>query len=153
MFYTMTILPKKKTTKEKNETETTEHQKGHHPSTSETRHEKVNRARNSPTRWLPSTSREDKHSGHDPGGSFEGHETQANHNKRRHRSSPHRSVRKHRGHGSSTATATNPDPEDDEGGYNSEDEYNPPTFPDNTEEVRKIGCHVKFIISIMFEQV
>lgn len=141
----MTILPKKKTTKDKNDPESTDHT--HHPSTSDSRHEKVNRSRNSPTRWLPSTSREEKITGHDPGGNFDGLETPANHNKRRHRSSPHRGVRKHRGHSSSTShtsinSATAATSEYDETGYNSEDEYTCPSYPDNIDEVLMISINL-----------
>ncbi|KAJ8301676.1 hypothetical protein KUTeg_020663 [Tegillarca granosa] len=136
----MTILPKKKTTKDKNDPESTDHT--HHPSTSDSRHEKVNRSRNSPTRWLPTTSREEKITGHDPGGNFDGLETPANHNKRRHRSSPHRGVRKHRGHSSSSShtsmsSATAAATEYDETGYNSEDEYTCPSYPDNIDELER----------------
>ena len=159
----MTILPKKKPTKDKNEGESSDHQMGHtthshqhHQSATDSRHEKTTRSRNSPTRWLPTTSRDEKLASHDPGGgNFEGHESSTSHNKRRHRSSPHRShVRKHRGHGPSThtahasngahasATATPPldyaasNVEYEETGYNSEDEYvAPPPRPDNVDEV------------------
>lgn len=161
----MTILPKKKTTKDKNDPENTDH--SHHPSSNESRHEKVGRSRNSPTRWLPaSTSFEDKR---DSGGSsYDGHDNNPNHNKRRHRSSPHRNVRKHRhdprgGHhppssssshvvvggsvvpgagsvGVGVAGSGSPPSEYDSmnGGYNSEDEHATPgrQFQDNTDEVR-----------------
>lgn len=89
----MTILPKKKPTKDKNDPENAEH--GHHSSSNE----KVGRSRSSPTRWLPaSTSFDDKR---DPGGGgspYDGHHdgSGSSHNKRRHRSSPHRNARKHR---------------------------------------------------------
>ena len=142
----MTILPKKKVTKEKNEQETGDHTLNlhghprHHPSTSESRHDKVARARNSPTRWLPSTSREDKLNSHDPGGSYDPHETSSGHNKRRHRSSPHRNhTRKHRGgcHGSSgTGHQQTVSFDEEESGHNSGDEYVPPPHPENIEDVR-----------------
>ncbi|XP_060079189.1 OTU domain-containing protein 5-like [Ylistrum balloti] len=132
----MTILPKKKSTKDKNEVESADHSKGHHPSTPENRHDKVNRTRSSPTRWLPSTSRDDNTSTLEAGCSYEGHEPAPGHNKRRHRSSPHRNVRKHRGHGQGGAS---PSREYDEEGYNSEDEYNPPSYPtDNIDELERL---------------
>ncbi|XP_033744757.1 OTU domain-containing protein 5-like [Pecten maximus] len=132
----MTILPKKKATKDKNEVESSDHSKGHHPSTPENRHDKVNRTRSSPTRWLPSTSRDDNTSTLEAGCSYEGHEPAPGHNKRRHRSSPHRNVRKHRGHGQGGAS---PSREYDEEGYNSEDEYNPPSYPtDNIDELERL---------------
>ena len=91
-----------------------------------------------------------------------------NHNKRRHRSSPHRTIRKHRqtcaagpshSHTRSSLASTsaprppcsppNPQqPEQSEGtqeaegeleaGYNSGDEYVPPKHPENIQEVRKL---------------
>ncbi|KAK3101139.1 hypothetical protein FSP39_001235 [Pinctada imbricata] len=146
----MTILPKKKPTKDKNEGESNEHQMGHsghshqhHQSATDSRHEKATRSRNSPTRWLPSTTREEKLASHDPGGSFEGHEGATSQHKRRHRSSPHRNhVRKHRGHVQTPHTSAAPpsppvdygatNTEYEETGYNSEDEYvAPPSRPDN----------------------
>lgn len=140
----MTILPKKKVTKEKNETETVDHSltlhSHHHPSTSENR-----LARNSPTRWLPTTGREEKKQNHDPGGGFDSHESASSHNnlnKRRHRSSPHRNhSRKHRG-AHSGANATHPpqqtvSTEYEETGNNSGDEYVPPSHPENIEELEE----------------
>ncbi len=89
-----------------------------------------------------------------------GHDNVINHNKRRHRSSPHRTVRKHRQtctagtshthQRSSLVTASSPraacsapappEPADEEleeleTGYNSGDEYVPPKHPENIEEV------------------
>lgn len=144
----MTILPKKKVTKEKNEAENvdktlTHHSHSHHhPSTSENRH-----ARNSPTRWIPTPGREEKKQNHDPGGVFDLHESASGHsnlNKRRHRSSPHRNhSRKHRG-AHSGASATHPPPqavpvetEYDETENNSGDEYVPPSHPENIEELEE----------------
>lgn len=146
----MTILPKKKPTKDKNESESTDHSSmGHTHSASETRHEKPTRGRNSPTRWLPSTSRDELLTGQDPGGTYEGFDPSTS-NKRRHRSSPHRSVRKHRLHNhqrTSTHTCTAPSTaqaaeyEETLTGQNSDDEYVPPKCPDNIEEVR-LPCSV-----------
>ena len=146
----MTILPKKKTTKDKNDAEPTEHAKTHHPTPAETRHEKVNRARTSPTRWLPTTPREETQPVLDPGGSFEPLDSTSSHNvnKRRHRSSPHRSGRKHRGHCSASVTgqggSTSADNQEqvEEEGYNSEDEYTAPSYPDNIEEVIHLFVNV-----------
>lgn len=143
----MTILPKKKVTKEKNEAENVDHSltlhshSHHHPSTSENR-----LARNSPTRWLPTTSREEKKQNHDPGGGFDPHENVSSHNnlnKRRHRSSPHRNHnRKHRG-AHSGANTTHPPPQQtvsteyEEAENNSGDEYVPPSHPENIEELEE----------------
>ncbi|XP_052678620.1 OTU domain-containing protein 5-B-like [Crassostrea angulata] len=139
----MTILPKKKPTTSKTECESSEHQGGHashshqhHQATTDARHEKATRSRNSPTRWVPSTAREEKLASHDPGGTFEGHESV--NNKRRHRSSPHRThARKHRMHASATVTSREyqASTEYEETGYNSGDEYVPPQHPDNIEEL------------------
>lgn len=137
----MTILPKKKVTKEKAEGDNVDHHNRLHPhqSTSENRHEKVARVRNSPTRWLPTPGREE--AAHDPGGAYDPHESTSGHNKRRHRSSPHRNhSRKHRGgHVSTVASHTPPQAsafEEEEARQNSDDEYVPPTYPENVEEVR-----------------
>lgn len=140
----MTILPKKKPNKDKNETETADHSSmGHTHTTSENRHEKPSRGRISPTRWLPSTSRDELLPGQDPGGSYEGFDA-SNSNKRRHRSSPHRSSRKHRQHNHqrSTPHAASSSSQANEyeetiTGHNSDDEYVPPKCPDNIEEVCK----------------
>lgn len=144
----MTILPKKKVTKEKNEQDTVDHNLTHHnhtrlhphPSTSENRHEKVPRVRNSPTRWLPTPGREE--ASHDPGGAYDPLESTSGHNKRRHRSSPHRNhSRKHRGGKTTTVSVTAHTPpqaasfEEEESRRNSDDEYAPPSFPENIEEV------------------
>ncbi|XP_022301679.2 OTU domain-containing protein 5-A-like [Crassostrea virginica] len=139
----MTILPKKKPSTSKTECETNEHQgthtahsHQHHQATTDARHEKATRSRNSPTRRVPSTVREEKLASHDPGGAFEGHESV--NNKRRHRSSPHRThARKHRMHASATVTSRDypASTEYEETGYNSGDEYVPPPHPDNIEEL------------------
>ena len=143
----MTILPKKKQAKEKSETETVDHSlthhshHQHHPSTSENR-----LARNSPTRWLPTSSREEKKQNHDPGGGFDPHESGSSHNnlnKRRHRSSPHRNhSRKHRGAHSASNVPHQPQPavppEYEETENNSGDEYVAPSHPENIEEVNKL---------------
>ena len=99
----MTILPKKKQTKDKNEGEkTTDHQHSPHSPTSETR-PGTRRPNSPPPRWNsppPVELLDERLPSHvDPGGIFEDytpHEGTSNHNKRRHRSSPHRNVRKHR---------------------------------------------------------
>ena len=147
----MTILPKKKVSKEKTDGETSggHYQLPHSPS-SETR---VSRRGNSPPRWSATNPREEIIASHDPGGgTFESHDNPTNHNKRRHRSSPHRHVRKHRherhseraGHSSGMhASPAGPVPvaptdldTDNNTGYNSEDEYIPQAQPENIEEVR-----------------
>lgn len=177
----MTIKPKKKVAKEKNDTETADshtavghghsinhahglaHTHGlthyHHGASSENRLEKTPRVRTSPTRWLPSTSSRDELSHSHPvltqtlsanvSYEFDGHDAPSNH-KRRHRSSPHRTVRKHRNnHASSVNPATtnvsnntNNIPilagsvEDCDEDYNSEEEHNPPpAAPENINEV------------------
>lgn len=176
----MTILPKKKATKDKTDSENTEHAAHsgvghphphthghahahshthghslahphahghyHHATATDTRLDKAGRGRTSPTRWGPSTSREDKLHPNTPAFDFdfESHDSSSNH-KRRHRSSPHRTVRKHRGahsgHSStgqvSPGTSTAYELED---GYNSEDEHvAPPSVPENREEVLIFG--------------
>ncbi|KAK3608103.1 hypothetical protein CHS0354_004760, partial [Potamilus streckersoni] len=140
----MTILPKKKQNKDKTDSENSDHPIAHshhghhHPPAQETRLEKVGRGRNSPTRWLPSGSRDEMLAHHDPGGAFECHDTSATHSKRRHRSSPHRNVRKHRGGHSGSAVATHgttgASAEYEDTGNNSGDEYVPPPHPENIEE-------------------
>ncbi|KAK6994760.1 OTU domain-containing protein 5-B [Biomphalaria glabrata] len=169
----MTIKPKKKVVKEKNDTETTDpHSAVGHPhghglslqhghyhlsSNSENRLEKTPRGRTSPTRWLPSTSGRDDLS-HSLSGltqslssstsyEFDGHEAPSNH-KRRHRSSPHRTIRKHRNNHVPNPGAlpnntnnlphlgTNVEECDEE--YNSEDEHSqPPAVPENINELEQ----------------
>ncbi|KAH9518967.1 OTU domain-containing protein 5 [Bulinus truncatus] len=169
----MTIKPKKKVVKEKNDAETADphtavglshshglsHQHGHyhHSSNSENRLEKTPRVRTSPTRWLPSTSgREDISHSHqglsqtlssNATYEYDGHEAPSNH-KRRHRSSPHRTIRKHRNNhvpnpGSLTNNSNNlphigTNVEECDEDYNSEDEHSqPPTVPDNINELEQ----------------
>lgn len=169
----MTILPKKKTTKDKAESENAEHSgcavghphphghnlnhthghslthphshgHYHHSTATETRHDKTTRSRTSPTRWGPSTSRDEKLA---PARSlpsstafdfdFDNHDSATNH-KRRHRSSPHRTVRKHRGHTSSgqSSPGTSNTYELEDAAYNSEDEHcAAPKVPENREEL------------------
>ncbi|XP_060599836.1 OTU domain-containing protein 5-B-like [Ruditapes philippinarum] len=147
----MTILPKKKVTKEKNESENVDHtlphhnHSRHHPSTSDSRHDKVARARNA----LPASTREDVHPSHDPGNTYDPLESTSGHNKRRHRSSPHRNhSRKHRGGHTHSAHTHTPVPtpnnpqqnvsyEDDDVRHNSDDEHVPPAHPENIEDVEK----------------
>jgi hypothetical protein len=167
----MTILPKKKVTKDKADSESQEHPHAgghphplphghpphahnhahghalshphvhghyHHPTTSDNRLDKPGRGRTSPTRWGPSTSRDEKlHPANTPAFEFdyESHDSTSNH-KRRHRSSPHRTVRKHRGGhmGLNTSNQNSPGTsvafeEAEEDGYNSEDEHAPRAVP------------------------
>uniref|UniRef100_A0A0B6YBP0 ubiquitinyl hydrolase 1 n=1 Tax=Arion vulgaris TaxID=1028688 RepID=A0A0B6YBP0_9EUPU len=173
----MTIKPKKKVTKDKNDSETPDthttaghpHQHGHglahghglyhHSGNTESRLEKPTRARTSPTRWIPSTSSRDELAHSHPALTqnlsanasyeFDGHET-PNH-KRRHRSSPHRTGRKHRSHASnvipSAANVTgNSNSLSPLGGsvddcgedYNSEEEHSPPpAAPENIAELEQ----------------
>ncbi|XP_052779119.1 OTU domain-containing protein 5-A-like [Mya arenaria] len=146
----MTILPKKKVTKDKNESDNVDkglsHHPRHHPSGTENRHEKPARVRNSPTRWLPTPGRED--AAHVDPGPYDAHDSAAGHNKRRHRSSPHRNhPRKHRGAHSGHASiapavaAHSPQQgvsyEEEEPTRNSDDEYVPPQHPENIEELEK----------------
>ncbi|XP_064633331.1 OTU domain-containing protein 5-B-like isoform X2 [Lineus longissimus] len=164
----MTILPKKKVSKEKNEKETQElpphppHHASHTHSTHppgpvETRHERVPhvpRSRTSPPRWGVTPPIDDSGQFED----YENHEsaTTSSHNKRRHRSSPHRNVRKHRTHSSalgsaaaaatlgaappvaSTSTTEDVDMVELEGqsqsGQNSEDEYDFPAYSEQDYE-------------------
>ncbi|KAK6176369.1 hypothetical protein SNE40_014669 [Patella caerulea] len=160
----MTILPKKKATKDKTDSDKSEHAGGHshshnhqhphshnhshyhHNTASEVRHDKPARGRTSPTRWLPNAPREELPT-HDPGGT--NHETCtasiSNHNinKRRHRSSPHRTNRKHRGHSTpsqphSPCAGPSNELENECSGYNSGDEYiAPPPRSDNEEELER----------------
>ncbi|BFZ08965.1 hypothetical protein BsWGS_12004 [Bradybaena similaris] len=175
----MTIKPKKKVTKEKNDSETPDahtavgHSHGHglahqhahgiyhHSGNPESRLEKGNRVRtSSPTRWIPPTSARDELAHSHPtltqnlsanaSYEFDGHETSSNH-KRRHRSSPHRTARKHRSHTSNvipsavnvSGNSNNIPPlggKVDECGeeYNSEEEHNqPPDVPENITELEQ----------------
>ncbi|CAL1534874.1 unnamed protein product [Lymnaea stagnalis] len=171
----MTIKPKKKNIKEKNDTETADphaavghghalnhaHGHYHHSSNSESRLEKTPRVRTSPTRWLPSTSGRDDLAHSHPGLSqtlssnatyeFDAHDPPSNH-KRRHRSSPHRTVRKHRNNHAPSVipnpanVANNPNNiphltgnvEDCDEDYNSEDEHSqPPAVPENISELEE----------------
>lgn len=166
----MTIKPKKKVTKDKTDSETPDshttvghglgHQHGiyHHTSSSENRLEKPARVRTSPTRWIPCTSGRDELAHSHPSLTqnlsanatyeFDGHDSSSNH-KRRHRSSPHRTVRKHRihatnvlpssgnvaGNANSLAPLSN-SVDDCSEEYNSEEEHSqPPAVPENIAEV------------------
>lgn len=173
----MTIKPKKKTTKDKNDQETSDglshgqghavpshlshnHSHYHHANVTESRLDLQTRGRNSPPRWLPSTSSRDdvSHSSLNQGLAsttpyeYESVDTTSK-NKRRHRSSPHRTIRKHRNHapttvnivpvasGSSIATNHEVDVCDDED-YNSGDEHSePPALPDNVLELEQSFEH------------
>ncbi|XP_076469586.1 OTU domain-containing protein 5-like isoform X2 [Babylonia areolata] len=179
----MTILPKKKATKDKNDPENPEHQHAHsgvghphphqhnhththshthghtlnhphahghyhHTTATDTRLEKAGRGRTSPTsaRWGPSTSREEKLHPSTPAFEFdldfENHDSSCNH-KRRHRSPPHRSVRKHRGAHSGHSSSSQASPGQSgayelEDGYNSEDEHTTPRpVAENREELER----------------
>ena len=172
----MTILPKKKQTKEKNDSESVSdpHSSGHSSTNDPSR---ATRRTTSPPRWIPPNSREDRLPGHESANrryqeDYGSHDGGANHNKRRHRSSPHRSFRKHRhdrgpdrpsagsgrasppsqAGGSQRNTGSPPvqpsavAPTDDameEGtGYNSEDEYGEVKHPENIEEVGYAGFSI-----------
>ena len=168
----MTILPKKKPSKETNETDSVDHSQSHlphghshgHNSSSEVRVSR--RTVSPPPRWNSPTPREEKLLGsHDPTSRYEeygSHESSlGGHNKRRHRSSPHRTTGRKHGHRheskrtmassvsthshshrhgnhrsgqASTSSTTEPVAEELDG-YNSGDEYVPPKYPDNVEEV------------------
>ncbi|CAH1784110.1 unnamed protein product [Owenia fusiformis] len=152
----MTILPKKKASKDKNEAESSDHSKlphtHSHPHTSTGHPDVRGRSRNSPPRWANSGARDDRVNFHDSGGAlsagFEDYDEgpRAVH-KRRHRSPPHghRHNRKHRHErrdaapSSSLTTSTPHTSQDMEvqstSGYNSEDEYTAPNCPDNIEEL------------------
>lgn len=124
----------------------------HHSTTGDTRLDKAGRGRTSPTRWGPSTSREEKlHSGSTAAFDFdfESHDSSSNH-KRRHRSSPHRTVRKHRGGGhiGHSGSGQNSPPGtscafEEEDGYNSEDEHAPPAIPEDKELERLFEENLK----------
>lgn len=96
----MTILPKKKTAQAKGENETTDpnhsyhgDRHGHPPHTTETR-ERFNYP---PPAWPPQTPRDEKRPSHNSTATFDDYEATdsgPSHSKRRHRASPHRSVRK-----------------------------------------------------------
>lgn len=145
----MTILPKKKSSKDKNDETGSDHNSKSslgHSVHAHTSHSRVGRARNSPPRWPSHGYREEKRTQHDPGPSYETVDAPSC-QKRRHRTSPHHHVRKQR----SSAAVTVPyeqtldtfnfveqneelqrDNEIDVSGYNSGDEYVPP--PINAEE-------------------
>ncbi|XP_013391658.1 OTU domain-containing protein 5-B-like isoform X2 [Lingula anatina] len=151
----MTILPKKKQAKEKNEQESGEHSQSHihgHSSTTVSE-QRAGRARNSPPRWSHTSSRDSKLTTHDPGGTFEEFESRegsSSHNKRRHRSPTHsHRSRKQRSesrpHREATGLSSHPscssqntaDNEELNEGYNSEDEYTTPKCRENLEELEQ----------------
>ncbi|KAK2183117.1 hypothetical protein NP493_323g06075 [Ridgeia piscesae] len=95
----MTILPKKKSVKEKNESENADHSQlphGHNPANEASRASR--RTSSPPPRWNSPTPREDILNTHDPTAlreDYAPHENGTGH-KRRHRSPPHRTIcRKH----------------------------------------------------------
>ncbi|XP_067144265.1 OTU domain-containing protein 5-B isoform X1 [Centruroides vittatus] len=100
----MTILPKKKTTQSKNEGENTDpnhsyhgDRHGHQPHPPESRE----RFNFSPQTWPPATPRDEKRPSHATSTNFDDYETTdsgPSHSKRRHRASPHRSIRKNHPH-------------------------------------------------------
>ena len=197
----MTIKPKKNKVKDKSEQESSDnhthsqvsighavsghhgHTHGlahyHHANVPENRLDKQSsRSRNSPPRWLPSTSgRDDVGPGLAGAAPFEYEtiEPPSNH-KRRHRSSPHRTVRKHRNHPPSTAamlssvvcaagSSSVPSDleldhqlaacDDDDEEYNSEDEHcqRRPVVPENVNEVCFVCISVGFVGSILMYSV
>ncbi|XP_054719585.1 OTU domain-containing protein 5-A-like [Uloborus diversus] len=106
----MTILPKKKTTQQKAEGEsaadTTNHSYsteniGHQSLASETRERFNFSSRTSPPAWPLHSSREEKRPSHSANPGFDEYfnsDSGPSHSKRRHQTSPHRSVRKARTH-------------------------------------------------------
>lgn len=118
----MTILPKKKTSQGKNEPEASDpnshhgshhsHQPIHNPTLNENRDGvRLFPGRNSPPRWPPPSSREEKRPAHASASGFEDYDaldSGPSHSKRRHRASPHRSARKHREHRTNTSGNSNP---------------------------------------------
>ena len=174
----MTILPKKNKTKEKNEGEGGGEQMAHSSSSVDHRGTRRTTSSPPPARWVPPSSREERLANHDPGGGGgrESHEGSSSH-KRRHRSSPHRSVRKHRGghdrpsersspplvvprapNPQAPSSATKPmelgEMEELNSGYNSGDEYSMNTGSSNgstcDDKVWVMTCHcwqLVFVIS------
>ncbi|XP_014675094.1 PREDICTED: LOW QUALITY PROTEIN: OTU domain-containing protein 5-like [Priapulus caudatus] len=153
----MTILPKKKTSKEKNDGEnvadhTNKSSLGHRDPTHPV-HGRTSRARNSPPHWPPHGYREEQRTPHDPGPSVEPVdrlEGPAPQNKRRHLVSPHRHhARKHRSTAQPvagpyeqsfqivkepSAVEIERELEIDVSGYNSGDEYALPAIDMEEEE-------------------
>lgn len=157
----MTILPKKKTTQQKAETEKPADSANHnypadshgHPTHPQEGRERFNFAsRTSPPAWPLHSSREEKRPAHSSGPGLQEYvnsESGPSHSKRRHQTSPHRSVRKARTHSNHSLRSTSqlpltypiPGPsqvqvnqdnnqvvvaegqEEDPSGYNSGDEY------------------------------
>ncbi|GFR32196.1 OTU domain-containing protein 5 [Trichonephila clavata] len=106
----MTILPKKKSTQQKTETEKPADPTNHnysgdnhgHASHSQESRERFNfSSRTSPPTWPLHSSREEKRPAHSSGLGFDEYvtsESGPSHSKRRHQTSPHRNVRKARTH-------------------------------------------------------
>lgn len=123
----MTILPKKKTTQQKPEAEKPADPTNHsytgenhtHPTHSQENRERFNfTARTSPPAWPLHSSREEKRPAHSSNPGFDEYvnsDCGPSHSKRRHQTSPHRSVRKARTHSnhphrSSSSSITYPIP-------------------------------------------
>ncbi|XP_015914086.1 OTU domain-containing protein 5-B [Parasteatoda tepidariorum] len=106
----MTILPKKKNSQQKSETEKpadsvnhnyTNESHGHSAHPPESRERFNFTTRTSPPAWPLHSSREEKRPSHSPGQGFDEYgssDSGPSHSKRRHQTSPHRSVRKARTH-------------------------------------------------------
>ena len=154
----MTIKPKKKAPKEKNEGEKPDHPP-RSPTGDSLGHVNGRRPSSPPPRWNSPSPRDDRLSAHDPGGRY-GEEKTTGY-KRRHRS-PHRTSRKHRhdrlGDRHERATwdggahprvpptaplmprdslipSTSNEQENIEEEHNSGDEYVPPPVPENIADV------------------
>ncbi|XP_076369809.1 OTU domain-containing protein 5-A-like [Tachypleus tridentatus] len=105
----MTILPKKKSGQSKNEGEVSDpathsyhgERHGHQSHSQENRERFAFSGRNSPPRWPPPPSRDDKRPAHPSSSSFDEYDNVdggPSHSKRRHRASPHRTTRKSHSH-------------------------------------------------------
>lgn len=154
----MTILPTKKASQQKNEGDGSDPNAYHgdrHGHSNHTSEGYNFQSRNSPPRWSSAGSRDEKRPAHPPGSTFDEFDNidgGPTHSKRRHRASPHRSLRKthnhshsHLGHNHRSANVvpnfSNPSTsqgssspvaeragnsvaeKDDPSGYNSGDEY------------------------------
>ncbi|XP_064486928.1 OTU domain-containing protein 5-B-like [Ornithodoros turicata] len=172
----MTILPTKKSSQQKNEGDGSDPNAYHGDRHSHSNHPSENynfQNRNSPPRWSNTNSREEKRPAHPPGSNFDEFDNVdggPTHSKRRHRASPHRSLRKthnhshsHLGHGhrstgvvpnfsnpstsqgNSSPVAERPGnavaENDDPSGYNSGDEYDKPPELWTPEEYQEREYH------------
>ncbi|XP_077994967.1 OTU domain-containing protein 5-B-like [Glandiceps talaboti] len=139
----MTILPKKKVSKEKNDTEVAENRSHPHASSHSQSDPRTRAGRNSPPRWPLTSSREEGPPPHESRTNYERHDnlggaSGGTSHKRRHRasSSPHRGGRKHRDVSdvdldASSAGCSN----DSEAGCNSGDEHDTVFFPGQEQDV------------------